>query len=111
MIRESQHTFQDSVTVAGNGTDLSIKRADKLIIEVFGTSASRTVLFQGMMPSGAYIPIYGLSLTDHTTYATQTTGEDCWEFDTKGMTSIRMRVDAVAGGNVSVKGIAVNTAG
>jgi 5,10-methylenetetrahydrofolate reductase len=109
MIREKIFTFQDSVTSAGNGTDLKIINTDKVVIEVTGTSTSRTILFQGLMPSGAYIPVYGLSCTDYTTRATQTTAEDCWEFNTTGILALRVRVDAVSGGNVIIKGIAVNT--
>jgi hypothetical protein len=109
MVREKIHTFQDAVTTAGNGTDLTITRTDKVVIEVSGTSASRTVQFFGEMPSGTFIPVYGLSLTDRTTMATSTNAEDCWEFDTTGILKLRMRVNAVSGGDVTVKGIAVNT--
>lgn len=104
----AEHTFQNAVTTAGNGTAFGVTTASKsyktITLEITGTSTSRTVVFEGSSVSGAWYPIQGVKLSD-LSMGTQTTGKDeVWQFEVTGLAAFRTRVSAVAGGNVTVKG-------
>ncbi|MFS0723869.1 hypothetical protein [Paenibacillus sp. 1P07SE] len=99
--------LQNESTAAGNGTPLTVGEYKTLTIEVYGTSVSRTVIFEIQSVSNAWYPIQGIKIQDYS-MATQTTGSgEVWQFDITGVTAVRARISAVAGGNVSVRGRAV----
>jgi hypothetical protein len=105
------HTFQDAIAAAGDGTALEVTSSTKsyktITLEITGTSTSRTVVFEGSSASGAWYPIQGVKLSN-LAMGTQTTGNnEVWQFEVTGLASFRTRVSAVAGGNVTVKGKAV----
>ena len=100
-------TLQNNATANGNGTPFTVGSYKTLTVEVTGTSASRTVVFEAQSTSGAWYPIQGVKLQDFS-MATQTTGNgEVWQFDITGLAAFRARVSAIAGGNVSVRGKAV----
>ncbi|GBF77252.1 hypothetical protein PA598K_05788 [Paenibacillus sp. 598K] len=100
-------TLQEAATAAGNGTSFDVGFYKTLTIEVWGTSTSRTVVYEVQSISGAWYPIQGLRIQDYA-MATQTTGTgEVWQFDVTGLAAFRARISAIAGGNVSVRGKAV----
>jgi hypothetical protein len=104
----SNHTFHNAATQAADGTTMVITSGQSaLLVEISGTSASRTVLFKGLVSgSDTYRPILGFNVATGAT-ATQTTGTDeLWLFNVTGIASVMMDVSAVAGGNVTVRGTA-----
>ena len=102
------HTFHDEQTGVDSGTDLEVTPAfTSLLIEVYGTSSSRTLQFKAKGESGTARTLLGTKISDAST-ATSTTGTaELWRFDITGLKHITMDLTAVAGGNVSVKGRAV----
>ncbi|MGE7650480.1 hypothetical protein ACQKM1_22295 [Peribacillus frigoritolerans] len=100
--------LHDVVTATGNGTALAVGDTKTLTIEVYGTSTSRTLVFEAAGVTGTFYPVKGIKLTD-LSMDTQTTGSgELWQFDLTGVVQFRARLTAVAGGNVSVKGKAVS---
>lgn len=104
------HTFHDSATVPADGAVFNVAGFTTLIVEIYGTSTSRTLDFRGVGPSGATYPIIGELITSEQGLppAKGTTGTgEVWRFNITGLTSVVVKLAAVAGGNVSVKGKAV----
>lgn len=100
-------TLQPASTAIGAGNAFTVGGYRTLTLEVSGTSSSRTVVFQGIGPSGTAIAIMGTKLTDGTT-GSQTTGTgELWRFDVTGLTSFQANLTAVSGGNVTISGVAV----
>jgi hypothetical protein len=100
-------TFHDAAVAAADGAVLTVGGCKALTVEIYGTSTSRTVAFIGRGPAGADRAIMGVRLSDLST-ATSTTGTgELWQFDVTGLMSVLMDLQAVSGGNVSVKGRAV----
>jgi hypothetical protein len=99
--------FHDAATAVSTGLSLDVYRLRTLTIEVSGTSATRTVAFKGIGPSGTAYAIAGVKLSDLTTGSTTTGTGELWQFDITGLTQVIMDLTAVAGGNVTVKGKAV----
>jgi hypothetical protein len=99
--------LQDTATTIGNGTPFTVGSTKTLTIEIYGTSTSNTMVFEGSSVSGTYYAIQGVKLLDYT-MASQTTGiNEVWMFDVTGLASFRARISNVSGGSVSVKGKAV----
>lgn len=100
-------TFHDAAIAAADGTILTVSGYKTLTVEIYGTSTSRTIAFIGRGPSGTDRAVMGVKLSDLSTGAgTNGTGE-IWQFDITGLTSFFCDLQAVAGGNVTVKGRAV----
>lgn len=100
-------TLQEIATSTGNGTAFAVEAFKTLTIEISGTSTSRTIHFEGSSVGGTYYPIMGARLSDlETNIQTTGTGE-VWQFNITGLVNFRVRLSAVDGGNVSVKGRAV----
>ena len=100
-------TFHDAATVAADGTAFTVLGYKTLTVEITRTAGTSTIAFIGEGPSGANIALMGVNLSTLAT-ATSTTGTgEIWQFDVTGLTSVFMDLQAVAGGNVSVKGKAV----
>ena len=100
-------TFHDAATVAADGNIFTVDGQKTLTVEIYGTSTSRTIAFIGRGESGTDRAIMGVRLSDLST-ATSTTGTgELWQFDITGLVSVFMDLQAVAGGNVTIKGRAV----
>jgi len=99
--------FHDEAVTAADGTIFTVTGYKLLTIEIYGTSTSRTVAFIGRGASGIDRDIIGENLTTHVkAISTIGTGE-LWQINIAGLTSVFIDLQAVAGGNVSIKGTAV----
>jgi len=99
--------FHDGAIVTADGNIFAVGKYKTLTVEIYGTSATRTVAFIGRGTSGADRVIMGVRLSDLSTAVSTTGTGEIWQFDITGLTSIFMDLQAVAGGNVSVQGRAV----
>jgi len=101
------HTFHNAATSTGNGTEFTVGNMKTLTIEIYGTSTSRTIEFYGKGDSGTLRSIKGINLSTFEA-ATSTTGTgELWQFDITGLISVVIKLAAVSGGDVTIKGRAV----
>jgi len=100
--------LQNAVSAVGNGTAISVGNLKTLTLEIYGTSTSRTIVFEGASTSGAWYAIQGVKLQDLTTGSQTANKDELWQFDVTGLVSFRSRISAISGGNVTVKGKAVS---
>lgn len=99
--------LQPASSAVGVGNAFTVGSFKTLTIEIYGTSTSQTVQFQGMGPSGTPYPIVGTKLNDGTTGSQSTALSQIWRFDITGLTSFQANLTAVSGGTVTVSGTAV----
>jgi len=100
-------TLQNAATIAGGGTSFVVGAYKTLTVSVTGTSTSRTVVFEAADTNGNYTPIQGVRLSDFA-MDSQTTGTgEKWTFEVTGVTTFRARIDEIAGGDVTITGMAV----
>jgi hypothetical protein len=102
--------FHNQSTETGNGSELSINSGmTTLNFEISGTATSSTCIFEGKsVDDGVFYPIQCVKLSD-LTLASQTTGKgELWQCDLTALIKFRVRISVIAGGNISVKGRAVN---
>lgn len=99
-------TMLDAVTVATTGT-YTVTNEQTITIEIYGTSTSRTIAFQGKSKSGTARSLMGVKLSDLSTGISTTGTGEVWQFDVTGLDYFITDLTAVAGGNVSIKGKAV----
>jgi hypothetical protein len=102
-----EHTFHDTVTTTGNGTEFKPEGRETLVVEIYGTSSTRTITFYAKGKSGTLRALSGVKLSDLSVASSTTGSGELWQFDTSGLESVVMTVTAVAGGNVTIKGRAV----
>lgn len=101
--------LQGATTTPKNGEVIYMDKADTFkVTEISGTSTSRTLIFEvSGTENGTYSAIQGVRLSD-ISLATQTTEiGGIWQFEGLAGLWFRVRVSAIAGGNVTVKGKAV----
>ena len=99
-------TFHNAATSAGNGTELTVGAYKDLTIEIYGNASSKTVVFEAAGASGNYIPVMGIRNNDFQT-GTSTSENGSWTIGITGQKKVRIRITAVSGGDVTVKGTAV----
>lgn len=99
--------FHDEETETSNGNTFAVEDYKKLIVEIWGTSDSRTIEFKTSLIEGSYRPISGVKVDGQTIQNNTTSTNEIWEFDIGGLTNIIMDLTDVSGGNVSVKGKAI----
>ena len=100
--------FHDAATQVAEGTVFTVAGYKTMTVEIYGSSTSRTVEFMGRGPAGANRAIMGINLSNFATAVSTIGTGEIWQFDITGLTSAIMNLQAVAGGNVSVKGKAVD---
>ena len=100
-------TFHDEAVAAADGTVFTVGGNKTLTVEIYGTSTSRTVAFIGRGASSTDRALMGVKLSDLSTAISTTGTGELWQFDITGLTSVLMDLQAIAGGNVSIKGKAV----
>ncbi|SFF23305.1 hypothetical protein SAMN04487969_11986 [Paenibacillus algorifonticola] len=110
-VTPTQHTFQNAAIEVGDGIPLVVGNKSTLIVEITGTATSRMLEFKALGPSGAQYALMGSRVSDYTpasstTGGTPVTGE-MWEFGIQGLNTVIIRVSAVTGGNVTVKGTVI----
>lgn len=103
--------FQSAATATGNGEIFYTSKGDKVILEITGTATSHTVIFEGLMPSGAYYAIRGTRLSDGTVASQSVALNELWVLDVTSYVGVRARIHAVAGGNITVNSKVVNSNG
>lgn len=99
--------FHTGSTTVSNGTEFIVNAYKDLAIEIYGTSTSRSVVFEATGASGVYKPIQGIRNSDFNTDSQTTGTSESWSFSIAGQKKVRIRITAVAGGNVIIKGVAV----
>jgi hypothetical protein len=113
---KNSHTFHLDATAVSNGTDYTnSSNRNSVMIFIQGTSATQTVLFQGLDADGVVYDLVGVKQEDVTfnTFAISTTGKDeCWLIQNIfGFTKIRMRISVITGtapnNKLTVKGVFV----
>lgn len=97
-------TFQNAVTEAGNGNVFTPEFADVISIEFSGTASSFTAVFEELGESGAWHAIAGIRRSDFAPGSSVTAKTGRWDVTLSGVLSLRVRVSAVSGGNLTVKG-------
>lgn len=98
-------THHDAVVAPADGTDATVTGYKIIAVQINGTSSSRAVQFSGSVDGavGSFYPVMGVNMATWDS-ATSTTGTgELWQFDIGGLNYFRARVDAVSGGNVTVK--------
>ena len=103
--------FQNAATTTGNGELLYISRADTVTLEITGTATSGTVIFEALMPSGAYYPVIGTRLSDGAEASQSIALSELWDLNVKNYVAIRTRIHAIAGGNITVNSTLVDSNG
>lgn len=97
-------TFQDVTTTVQSGNEYINDFADIVTFEITGTSTSRTIIFEGLLLSGAWYPIQCGNLST-LVCSNQTAGNnELWQVEIGGFLRFRTRVSAISGGNVTIKG-------
>jgi hypothetical protein len=103
--------FQNAATATGNGNLLRVNKGDIVTLEIYGTATSGTVLFEALMPSGAYYSIRGIRLSDYTIANQSIALGELWELNAENFIAIRARISAISGGYISVTSKVVNSNG
>jgi len=111
MVYTKDFLFQSAATTTGNGNLLTVYGNDIVTLEIYGTATSGTVVFEALMPSGAYYSIRGIRLYDYTIANQSIALDELWQIDTTGFVGIRARISAVAGGYITVNSKVVNSNG
>lgn len=105
IIVQNKLLFQDAIIAPANGVELTVTEADSLTVQTFGTSTSRTVVFEGTVDGTNWATMAGVNLSTDFSVATGTTASgEVWNFSIGQFAKVRMRVSAVAGGNFSIFG-------
>lgn len=102
--------FHNQSTLISDGFELSVSSGMiTLNFEISGTATSSTCIFEGKsVDDGAFYPIQCANLGT-LVLASQTIDKgSLWQVDLNGLIKFRVRISAVAGGNISVKGRAVD---
>ncbi|OPH47612.1 hypothetical protein BC351_10495 [Paenibacillus ferrarius] len=95
--------FHDQITSTAS-TTYNVGNYRTLIIDIFGTSSSRTINFKSIGVSGTPYPLSGVRLSDLTVASSTSSTGETWSFDVTGLDSVGIDVSAISGGDVSVKG-------
>jgi hypothetical protein len=103
----AQHIFQDAVSVIGNGIVYNVNNynPNSITFTIFGTSTSRTILFEGSLDNITFYPINCFNLST-STLASSTTGKDeIWQIAPEGLNYFRTKISAITGGNITISGV------
>jgi hypothetical protein len=100
-------SFHEGATVTGDGAEFVVNGYKTLTIGITGTSTSRTVLFKGKDAAGNVVAMTGYKLPNYAEGSQSSGNNETWQFDLEPFVSVYFRVDAVNGGDVTIKGKAV----
>ena len=107
MIISKYHTFHDAATVAADGTDMDVAGLATVSVQISGTSTSRTILFKHSINNIDFLDIMGQDIATLSPSVSTTDTGKTFMFDVRGITKLRMDLDAVAGGYVTVKALGI----
>lgn len=96
-------THHNAVVAPADGADAAVTGYKIIAIQINGTSSSRTVLFSGSVDGISFYPVMGVNMATWDSAINTTGTGELWQFDVGGLNYFRARVDAVSGGNVTVK--------
>ena len=98
--------LQNAATSTGNGTAFNtINKHTEIIFDISGTSTSRTCVFEYSDDDGAtYLPLACVNISTLAIASTSTGTGETWSANVTGLNYFRVRISAVSGGNVTVKG-------
>lgn len=102
--------FHNESTTTGNGSELNVNMGmTTLNFEISGTATSSTCIFEGKsVDTGEFYPVQCVNLGT-LALANQTTGKsELWQCDLTALTKFRVRISTISGGNISIKGRAVD---
>lgn len=103
------HVFHSAITAPADGTDLEITANlspdANLVIDIAGTSTTRTIDFYGKSVNGNYVPLFVYNMTTGGgAIQTTATTNQLWQVSVAGLTGIRCKATAVSGGNLTITG-------
>lgn len=99
-----RYVLQNAATTTGNGNVFMVGRNDQITIYITGTATSSTVVFEGLDADGNVYSAPAFKMPDYT-LASQTTGKnEAWVIDLSKWYSIRTRISAINGGNITITG-------
>jgi hypothetical protein len=107
MIISRNHTFHDAATVAADGTDMDVAGLATVSVQISGTSTSRTVLFKSSVDNTNFLDIMGMDIATLSPSVSTTDTGKIFMFDVRGISKLRMDISAVAGGNITIKGLGI----
>ena len=105
---DNNFIFQNSVTSIGTGTIYSPVHNDQITIYITGTSASRTINFEGSDSEGNWFPALATKLPDITMASSTTGTNEVWVLDTSNFVTYRTNITVISGGTVRITGRIVN---
>lgn len=97
-------TFHNESIAINAGNSFTVGTYKMLTVNIYGTSATRTVNFKCTSFSGLPIDIQGVKVGTSTTAITTEATSEVWQFGIEGLHTIFFGLSAVAGGNVTIKG-------
>lgn len=101
-----KHTFHNAVAAAADGADLYVEGRSTLLVWINGSVANsaRQVSFKSVDEDGNVYSIMGVRTSDFATGTSTTNKGEEWQFDVAGKYAVRMDLDSMTGGTVTVKG-------
>lgn len=95
--------LHDAVTATGNGAEFDLQANYRVVnLEIVGTATASTIVFEAKSPSGNYYSIAGINLSTMQV-GSQTKGKsEMWQFSLDGFVSLRAKITAISGGNITV---------
>lgn len=89
------HTFQSAAAATGNGTALDVSKYNSLAVQIMHTSGTFTVTFEGTIDNTNWVSLTGTSIASTSaTLSTSATADGLYQFNTSGLSSVRMRISA-----------------
>jgi len=103
MAIQDSKLIQNAQTKVSTGDYINVTNSDDLVISVYGTSTSFTLLFQGSLDNINYFGISGTKLSDPMAFSASTSSlSEAWEFDVSALASFRTSLTVIGNGNVTV---------
>ena len=107
MIISRYHTFHDAATVAADGTDMDVAGLNTVSVQISGTSTTRTILFKHSVDNTNFLDIIGMDIATLSPSVSTTSTGKTFMFDVRGISKLRIDLEAVASGNVTIKGLGI----
>lgn len=103
-------TFHNGAAAIGNGGALTVGGYKTVNVKITGNAANtaRTLVFEAAGFDGVYEPIQGYRPKDGAMATESNQVGESWQFDVTGFETFRVRLSAITGGTVTVKGKAVS---
>lgn len=100
-------TFHNYANAVGNGTEFQVGYYKTITLDTIGSSTARTLIFEVCGDNNTWLPITGIRNSDLTPMTQTTSQGESFTFSVTGFKAFRVRISAISGGNIVVKGRAV----